>query len=53
VSGNARVTIFEGKHQIIYLSALSWLAAQRKGQPAIWTIESPVKIPLGGGASGK
>ncbi len=53
VSGNSRVTIFEGKHEIIYLPALNWLAAQLKGQPAIWTVDSPVKIPLGGGASGK
>jgi len=53
VAGNSRVTIFEGKHEMIYLPALNWLAAQRKGQPAVWAIDSPVAIPLGDGTSGK
>jgi pimeloyl-ACP methyl ester carboxylesterase len=29
-SGNARITIFEGGHEIIYNAALSWLSLQRK-----------------------
>ncbi len=29
-SGNARVTIFEGGHEIVYEAALKWLAKQRK-----------------------
>lgn len=33
---NTRVTIFEGGHEILQEAALNWLAAQRKGQPAIW-----------------
>ena len=35
-SGNTRVTIFQGGHEIIHEAALNWLAAQRKGQPANW-----------------
>lgn len=34
--GNARVTIFDGGHEIIHDAALNWLAAQRKGRPANW-----------------
>jgi poly(3-hydroxybutyrate) depolymerase len=34
VSGNTRVTIFRGGHEIIARAALHWLAAQRKGKPA-------------------
>lgn len=30
VSGNARITIFQGGHQIIYPPALNWLAKQKK-----------------------
>jgi dienelactone hydrolase len=40
-SGNTRVTIFQGGHEIIHEAALNWLAAQRKGQPANW---NPPKI---------
>ncbi len=40
-SGNSRVTIFQGGHQIIHQAALNWLAAQRKGHPANW---SPTKV---------
>lgn len=29
-SGKARVTIFDGGHEIIYAAALSWLSHQRK-----------------------
>lgn len=36
---NARVTIFEGGHEILHEAALNWLAAQRKGQPANWNPE--------------
>jgi poly(3-hydroxybutyrate) depolymerase len=31
-AGPARVTIFEGGHEIVYRAALSWLAGRRKGQ---------------------
>jgi len=38
LSGNTRVTIFNGGHEIISNAALRWLAEQRKGMPAQWTI---------------
>ena len=36
ISGNARITIFDGGHEIVYEAALSWLAKQKK-QPHIVT----------------
>jgi hypothetical protein len=38
ISGNTRVTIFDGGHEIISNAALRWLAEQHKGMPAQWTI---------------
>ncbi|MGI6098723.1 MAG: alpha/beta hydrolase family protein [Kiritimatiellia bacterium] len=38
VSNNTRVTIFQGGHEIIHNAALTWLAHQRRGQPAKWDI---------------
>lgn len=43
-SGNARVTIFEGGHEIIHEAGLNWLALQRKGQPAVWEIKTPERL---------
>ena len=39
VSKNTRVTIFDGKHEIIHTAALNWLAQQRKGKAANWDIK--------------
>ena len=39
--GQARVTIFEGGHEIVHVVALNWLAQQRRGQPAVWEIAQP------------
>lgn len=51
-SGNTRVTIFEGGHEIVHQAALNWLAKQRKGQPVVWGIKD--FIPLAAdGTSGK
>jgi dienelactone hydrolase len=36
--GNARITIFQGGHEIIHEAALNWLAAQQKGTPVKWKI---------------
>lgn len=36
ISGNTRVTIFEGGHDILAEYGFSWLAHQRKGSPAVW-----------------
>ncbi len=38
VSGNARVTIFEGGHDSESTSAVLWLSRQRKGAPADWSL---------------
>jgi acetyl esterase/lipase len=37
-SGNARITIFEGGHEIIVEAGLQWLAQQRRSQPAHWAV---------------
>ena len=38
-SNNARVTIFDGGHEIVHLPALNWLANQRKGKKAVWELK--------------
>lgn len=43
-SGNARVTIFQGKHEIIHHAGLNWLARQRRGEPAVWTVEKAIHL---------
>ncbi|NBS05205.1 MAG: hypothetical protein EBS64_08445 [Verrucomicrobia bacterium] len=43
-SGNARVTVFEGGHESESSSAVLWLARQRKGQPADFSLgKKPVQ----------
>ena len=44
INDNTRVTIFNGGHEIIHVAALNWLAAQRRGNPAAWSIEDPVEL---------
>lgn len=44
-SGNARITVFDGTAQIIHNAALNWLALQRRGQPAVWSIKSLFALP--------
>jgi dienelactone hydrolase len=55
VSGNVRVTIFEGGHEIVHVAGLNWLAQQCRGQPAVWNIAHPVTLQRApqGAASGK
>lgn len=36
VSGNVRVTIFEGGHNILSGYGMEWLLKQRKNKPAVW-----------------
>ncbi len=40
ISDSARVTLFNGAHQIFPEAALVWLEAQRKGKPAVWEISA-------------
>jgi pimeloyl-ACP methyl ester carboxylesterase len=51
--GNVRVTIFSGKHEIVYQAALNWLAQQQKGKPAAWTLANVVELSVRGGESSK
>ena len=52
-SGNTRVTIFEGGHEIVHQAALNWLAKQRKGQPPVWEVGDFIPISSERSASGK
>jgi dienelactone hydrolase len=40
ISGNTRLTIFDGGHQSAEQAALHWLALQQKGREPNWTISS-------------
>ncbi len=40
ISGDVRVTIFDGGHSVVYPAGLAWLEQQRKGKPAVWQIEA-------------
>ncbi len=44
-SGHARVTVFEGGHDSESSAAVLWLARQRKGQPADWSLGQLVRAP--------
>ena len=37
-SGNVRMTLFEGAHDILPSQGLNWLSSQRKGVGAKWDI---------------
>jgi len=43
-SAKARITVFDGGHEILYLPALNWLALQRRGYPSVWKVEKPEPI---------
>lgn len=43
-SGNTRVTLFQGGHEIVHLAALNWLAQQRKGEPANWKVKKTADV---------
>ena len=45
-SGNARVTIFEGGHEIVHGVARNGLAGQRRGAPAVWDIPQPKPLEV-------
>jgi hypothetical protein len=53
MSGNTRVTIFEGGHEIVHQAALNWLAKQRRGQPPVWEVQEFIPISSERSASGK
>jgi pimeloyl-ACP methyl ester carboxylesterase len=55
VSGNVRVTLFEGGHEIVHAAGLAWLERQRRGRPAEWDLggAEPVSLESGKTDSGK
>lgn len=53
VSGNTRVTIFEGGHEIVHQAALNWLAAQKKGSPPVWEVKDFIPLDPQRSQSGK
>jgi dipeptidyl aminopeptidase/acylaminoacyl peptidase len=52
-SGNTRVTIFQGGHEIVHQAALNWLAKQQRGKPVVWEVRDFVKLDVEGAESGK
>ncbi len=43
-AGKARVTIFDGAHEINHYAALNWLAAQRRQQPPVWEFSESLSL---------
>ncbi len=54
-SGSARLTIFDGGHDIVHEAGLTWLEAQRRGTPAAWDTKPhvPPVLKRAAAASGK
>lgn len=52
VSGNTRVTLFEGGHEIVHQAALNWLAKQQKDRPVVWDVRDFNRLDADG-ESGK
>lgn len=46
VSGNVRITVFDGGHDIIQEAGLAWLEKQRKGAAPVWNITPQDKTVL-------
>ena len=42
ISGNVRITIFEGGHDILSDPSMNWLAAQHRGKDAVWQLKNTV-----------
>jgi hypothetical protein len=41
-SGSARLTVFDGGHDIVHEAGLTWLEAQRRGTPVAWDVKPHV-----------
>ena len=41
-SGSARLTVFNGGHDIVHEAGLTWLEAQRRAAPAAWDVKPHV-----------
>ncbi len=53
MSGNTRVTLFEGGHEIVHQAALNWLAKQQKGRPVVWDVRDFTVLGTAASDSGK
>lgn len=51
MSGNARLTLFEGAHDCCTPAALAWLGEQRRGRSAAWTMPSACEFDSGDAAT--
>ena len=51
VSGNARITVFDGGHAILPEAALPWLSQQRRGRKPVWDVPAAGRgaAPAGAG----
>jgi pimeloyl-ACP methyl ester carboxylesterase len=54
-SGSARLTVFNGGHDIVHEAGLTWLEVQRRGTPAAWDVKPhiPPILQRPAAASGK
>ena len=50
-SGPARLTVFDGGHEILHEAALTWLEAQRRGAPPTWNPPPHEPAVLGNAAA--
>ena len=41
ISGNSRVSLFQGGHEIVPVAGLAWLEQQQKGVSASWSVPTP------------
>lgn len=48
ISGNVRVSVFNGGHEILPEAALAWLELQHKSQPANWDVKPDTSVDLNG-----
>ncbi|WP_442483299.1 alpha/beta hydrolase family protein [Aeoliella sp. SH292] len=46
VSRNARLTVFQGGHEIVHQAALNWLDKQRRGKSADWDVAKPRELQV-------
>ncbi|MEO0414036.1 MAG: prolyl oligopeptidase family serine peptidase [Verrucomicrobiota bacterium] len=51
VSGNTRLTLFDGGHEMIHSAALNWLNNQRRNEPAVWEIRNAIELKTEAGES--
>jgi hypothetical protein len=50
-SGNARITVFDGGHEIVHEAWLTWLEAQARGAAPIWQVAPHEPLVLGAKAA--